>query len=145
MPSRLIGLEIESPFRFVWLKYVTGVDLSVHCAKSLLGRYDTRIGPKAAGDYELDESPAGVIYLCGVAKPYRWSANVHAAWAVDPDAFFSFETNGISGVVEGGRQLVIPRPVPRPALAHGEARAYFTCRNWQFAARYGPELPPATP
>ena len=138
--SRLVDFTISAPFRYVWLKYVAGVDLEVHCARCLLGLYDSRIGPRAAGDFDLNQSDAQTLYLCGVSSPYRWSANVHVAWQVAEGEGFAFEENGISGRVENGRRLVIPRPVPRRALTHGEQRPYFTCRNWQFAVRYGPHL-----
>ncbi len=60
-------LHITAPFRYLWLKSVTGVDLSVHCAKCLLGEYDERISNTITELRDLALAPA----------PYTTSAAFH--------------------------------------------------------------------
>lgn len=40
---RIKNMTVTSTFKYLWLKTVTDVDLSQHCAKCLIGEYDTRI------------------------------------------------------------------------------------------------------
>ena len=38
---RIKNMTVTSTFKYLWLKTVTDVDLSQHCAKCLIGEYDT--------------------------------------------------------------------------------------------------------
>lgn len=82
-------------FRWLWMKYVTGINHARHCTNSLRGRY----GRLLSGHNEalnstptliLDEQPAGTfgyIYICGVSKRgyprTNYTHNLHAV--IKPD------------------------------------------------------------
>ena len=40
---KITNLTINANFRYLWLKTVRDVDLTQHCARSLVGEYDKRI------------------------------------------------------------------------------------------------------
>lgn len=58
-------------YKYLWLKYVTGTNLSVHCARCLLGEYEERIKAYMRSIYNLELRDAPVYYLCGVAYDRR--------------------------------------------------------------------------
>lgn len=133
-PILRVGWVEPGRFSYLWMKYVTGTDLAVHCARSLQGHYDSRFGPElATGDYRLDEMGSRVFYLCGVTSPYVWEENLHVAFEASSDDSFEIDEHGFRGTVGGARRLVIPAPEPRPDLPLGENPEWYTCRNWQFA------------
>ncbi len=130
-------IEISGKFRYLWLKYVTGYNLEVHCARSLKGEYSTQIvrdmGKKS--EILLNEFPAKIVYLCGVAQPYNWSKNFHLALLAD-------EGYGPLPIDELGIKMAVRNAIPLPiettsmrAINHSKIsqKAYATCRNWQFA------------
>ena len=67
---KITNLTINANFRYLWLKTVRDVDLTQHCARSLVGEYDKRISPtkRVICDIDLQDS---VYYLCGVAFPFN--------------------------------------------------------------------------
>jgi len=132
----LHDVEINAPFRYLWLKYVTGVNLGVHCAQCLKGDYSIQISPDTGKRPEilLDEHPSKVVYLCGVSKPYDWSKNFHLAMREVEGESFEVDQLGIRMTVENA----IPLPIEAETMkanAHPKLadKAYSTCRNWQFA------------
>jgi len=131
-----LDLTINANFRYLWLKYVTGYNLNVHCARSLKGEYSKRIGADLVGatSIQLDEFPADILYLCGVTTPYKWENNFHLAMRAEPDKSFEIDEHGIKMTVINA----IPLPIETGSMEHvGHAKlsnkAYSTCRNWQFA------------
>lgn len=134
----MIGLEISKldvngHFRYLWLKRVEGVDLGVHCARCLLGTYSEEVGvdkPHVRG-LELAD---GIWYLCGVTDPYRWRDNFHCAFVIASEGDgFSVSEHGVSLEVRGAVRLPISPASIDPADPHSHVKAYWTCRNWQFA------------
>lgn len=130
------NIEINGAFRYLWLKYVTGHNLNVHCAQSLKGEYSTKINLDLYREKQitLDEFPAKILYLCGVANPYNWSRNFHLAMLHTPGETFDVAENGIIMTVRNA----IPLPIETKSMAaNGHAKLshkrYSTCRNWQFA------------
>ena len=97
-------LHVNAPFRYLWLKYVSGVNLSVHCARCLLGEYDPRISARVKELHEQPLRPSPYYYLCGVSKPYVWSRNFHLA-------FREKEGSLLSGLQSGRHR---PRRPARP-------------------------------
>ena len=127
-----LDMTVSSPFRYLWLKHVTGVSLSKHCASCLKGEYSKDVGPNIPQVSGL-ELPDGVWYLCGVSKPYRWDRNFHLAFHDCPGKIFTFEWNGIAVRIEGAEHLPISEEFIDPSDPNAEKREYRTCRNWQFA------------
>ena len=85
-------------FKYLWLKYVTGFDLSVHCANCLIGNYSKKI-PIKDNTVLLDEFEAKYYYLCGVSIPYKWEDNLHIA--------FRYKEGGCIQYNDGHTRVVI--------------------------------------
>ena len=124
-------LTVKLPYRYLWLKHVTGVDLSQHCARCLCGDYsrEVRRWRHEYRDIFLDDKCIA-HYLCGVLN---YEDNLHCAimrmdgaHAEAHDAKYDIE-------IEGGIIVPItPDSIP-PDIPHAGERAFRTCRNWQFA------------
>ncbi len=126
-------LHITAPFRYLWLKSVTGIDLRVHCAKCLLGQYDERIGNTTVELRDMELAPAPYYYLCGVSMPYRWSNNFHLAFREKPGERLEVNRQGVHIIIDNAEEIRFGwQDVPLDA-PHRHNKAYFTCRNWQFA------------
>lgn len=125
-------LDVNAPFRYLWLKRVTGVDLSVHCARCLLGKYMDNISPHAphTTDIQLDN---GVYYLCGVSLPYVWDKNFHVAFEYSEGEVVQTSYNGISVVIENAKALPISESYIDQTDPNAWRKDYRSCRNWQFA------------
>lgn len=125
-------LDVNAPLRYLWLKRVTGVDLSVHCARCLVGKYMDNISPSAphTTDIALDN---GIYYLCGVSLPYVWAKNFHLAFEYCEGSRIEYESNGISVVVENAAALPISEDYIDQADPNAHRKEFRTCRNWQFA------------
>jgi hypothetical protein len=134
----IVGLTRSARFRFLWLKYVQGVNLNVHCAKCLKGSYSKRIDRtrQYSQMIGLDEDGAKYYYLCGVAEPYIWAKNFHLAFELAPGEMLHYESNGIEIAIIHARQIEIKTLGPE---SHPD-KAFFTCRNWQFANQIAPSF-----
>lgn len=128
-------LKVESPFRYLWLKYITGVNLSVHCAGCFKGVYSQKINPKITSvqNAELNECETNIFYLCGVANPYNWNKNFHLAFKTKEGSMIDYTSNGIHIIIENAEQLPISMDDINTSLKHADQKEYYTCRNWQFA------------
>ena len=125
-------MSVTKPFKYLWLKKVEDIDLSVHCAKCLVGQYINTINTrqKTYADIELQD---GIYYLCGVALPYKWSNNFHLAFKYSKGSQITFDSNGISVVIQDAIQLPIDEKYIDTNDKHAHLKTYRTCRNWQFA------------
>ena len=137
----------DERFRYLWLKYVTGFDLSVHCAKCLTGKYSSRFGggtTRVIGA-RLNEAPARFFYLCGVTeKPYRWKDNLHVAFRYKPGSVIQYDDGRTRIVIDDAERIEI-RELPAYNLEpNGDKAPYHTCRNWRFAYQitHEDEIPP---
>lgn len=134
---RIKNMTVTSTFKYLWLKTVTDVDLSQHCAKCLIGEYDTRINNRIAEAADIPLSNS-VYYLCGVAYPYNWSKNFHLAFRPCEGNVLTYQSNGISITIEDAIELPIdPRFNHHPKMIY---KSYSTCRNWQFANWFNDNL-----
>lgn len=129
---RISALTVTGSFKYLWLKHVTGVDLSKHCARCLRGTYSEDVGPHVAELSDLHLAD-GVWYLCGVSQPYRWSLNFHLAFHDCPGSTVEVCRNGVSIVIEDAEALPISPSNIDPTDPNVDRREFFTCRNWQFA------------
>ena len=134
-------LKWKRPYRYVWLKHVVGIDLSVHCARSLVGRYDGRIDALC-----LDHLPfavandAPVMYLCAVSV---YADNVHIPFRFALGKRLEVEDENCAVRIRNAEYLPLGVPVVASGCdwrqfiiaRHPKARlaSYATCRNWQFA------------
>lgn len=125
----------KEAFRYLWLKYVTGFDLKVHCARCLTGKYSTHFGPdvKRAVGIRLNEAPARYFYLCGVTQPYRWKDNLHVAFRYKEGSVLQYDDGKTGIVIENAERIDIEALPDYSLEPHGAEREYHTCRNWRFA------------
>lgn len=128
----ILEMTVTKPFRYLWLKSVTGVSLSAHCARCLKGTYDERIGPDVI---ELNNITlhGDLYYLCGVSKPYRWENNFHLAFKRKDGATLRYSDNGISVIIENAERIEITADAIDHSLPQAAKKEFCTCRNWQFA------------
>jgi hypothetical protein len=135
---RIIITQGERENRYLWLKYVTGIDLTRHCARALHGRYSRHVQPEHRHmDVALDEFPHAPIlayYLCAVTtNPYRWEDNAHLALQAAPGHSEELHIQGLTVSISGA----LPIPFDDSRIPdddpHAHDRLYRTCRNWQFA------------
>ncbi|MCX4749146.1 hypothetical protein OG455_27175 [Kitasatospora sp. NBC_01287] len=135
MPRITITVVGEQRYHFLWLKYVTGIDLSQHCARSLHGRYSRLVKPDTQhADVHLNEfSRAIAWYLCGVTTPYRWENNPHLALVEAPGHRQQLQVHGLAVELDGVKPIEFDgRHIP-PDDPNAGDRAFNTCRNWWFA------------
>lgn len=129
---KIKSIRVNADFRYLWLKTVRDVDLNQHCAKCLIGQYDSRIGVtvREAHDIELQDQ---VYYLCGVAKPFNWARNFHLAFRPCPGSTVKYQSNGITVEIEDAERLPISQDYLDIHHPKAHLKAYYTCRNYQFA------------
>lgn len=141
MQPTILHIEQNKLFKYLWLKYVTGVNLDVHCARCLEGWYSQKISPSLGSKemLRLDEHEGRYFYLCGVSSPYRWENNFHLAFRYKRGEQLEVNENGISIVIQDAERIPI---VKQEFYVHpkGNLREYNTCRNWQFANMIAGEL-----
>ncbi|MBN8545798.1 MAG: hypothetical protein J0L60_06660 [Ignavibacteria bacterium] len=151
MQPTILELEITGKFRYLWLKYVRGVNLNVHCGRCLTGDYSTIVASDITiyDPFDLNEFPAKYYYLCGVATPPKWSNNFHLAFKYAPGKLLEIERNGVHTTIKDAEEIPIKWISPsgnsdipqwQKNLAKQRGPSYFTCRNWQFACMIAEEF-----
>ncbi|WP_327073267.1 hypothetical protein OG196_14595 [Kitasatospora purpeofusca] len=126
----------DRTYRYLWLKYVTGIDLGRHCAAALHGRYSHHITEHTRHvDIELDEFPHTLAwYLCGVTSdPHRWEDNPHLALEAAPGHTQELQVHDLTVHLDGIRPIPFTDADVPADSPHADDRAYSTCRNWWFA------------
>lgn len=128
-------VNVTGKFKYLWLKYINGIDLTNHCAKCLLGTYSKKISNTTAeaAEITLDESGAIVYYLCGVSMPYNWNKNFHLAFKEKPGSSVKVNYNGIEIELDNAEQILFSMDDINPADPNANKPVFSTCRNWQFA------------
>ncbi len=123
-------LSIKRQYRYVWLKYVKGFDLTNHCAKCLLGTYERRVNKETMEyrDLELPASPW--YYFCTV---YQYKTNIHLAFVEAPGETIRIEDERYTAVIENAQQIHFDDSRIDKSLPGAPLKAFNTCRNWQFA------------
>lgn len=132
----------EQAWKFFWVKYVEGVDLSQHCQNCLLGTTSKKIRTRfIAGateevvrrDIWLNEDSARVLYFCGVSDPYVWERNFHLAVKVVEGAKLRVDEPGVQMSLINAEKLTIDELHLDRAHPMASHRSFSSCRNWQFA------------
>lgn len=137
--------DIRDRYKFLWVKEISDVDLTQHCARSFVGRWRAEMshahdrwrdsGARTPFDYLMTLGRARAYYACGVTDPYVWRKNAHLAFVPDPAAE-EWETHSNQGLTVQVRGLSrvsfsaedVPDTDPRRVR-----KDFYTCRNWQFA------------
>ena len=125
-------LTVSKPFKYLWLKHITGIDLNVHCAKCLKGEYISDVNNKITSLKDLPLQN-GVYYLCGVSLPFVWVNNFHLAFEYSEGDVVRYSNNGIEIIIENAVSLPISEKFIDETNNKAKYKSYNTCRNWQFA------------
>jgi hypothetical protein len=138
-------------FKWLWAKYVNGVNLKYHCTNSLKGNYSKKFSKlnesfSDLGEIIFDEfSDFKAIYICGVSavgypQKTNYPLNLHLVLIPSPGATvnykflnWSFEINNarISEIISEN-ELAQEYKVLEPAFT--------TCRIFRWACSEGLEL-----
>lgn len=130
------NLQITERFRYLWFKYISGVDLNQHCAKTFIGEYSKLINPRTTETSIIFNEFEGfeIFYLCGVHVTFDWNKNFHLAMIAAPGESFEVDELGINMTVTGAKRIPITtdamEKLNHPKIAN---KSFSTCRNWQFA------------
>jgi hypothetical protein len=125
-------------FRYFWMKSVTAFNPSTHCARCLVGDYESKIGAAmhTGIKVDLDYREGTILYLCGVSVPYRWVNNLHLPMRVKAGVEFFADTYlGERIVVQGAELLTFDDRAARE-LHPQRGKEFLTCRNFQFGAHH---------
>lgn len=124
------NLELKEKYRYVWLKYVTGVNLSEHCARSLIGKYDNRVkaGISKYNDLVLQKSP--FYYFCTVNG---YEKNIHIAFKEEQGSVIEIDNQYCRCTILNARRIDINTSYINYSLPQASKKEFYTCRNWQFA------------
>jgi hypothetical protein len=124
--------------KYLWLKTVHGVNLTVHCQASLIGPYQHVHNVARRQELRLPEAPA--YYLCGVTEPYKWALNSHVMMVPDDTGEWLVAETPTMRVAMWG---VRPVPIGEEWLEdlYNGHRDYVTCRNlmgaWRLHKEFG--------
>lgn len=135
MTSVIEEIIVENKWSFIWLMYVSDVDLSQHCKPCLKGYTSRRIGKWTTHEENvpLDEARAEYFYLCGGSYPYKWEDNFHLAWKEKEGESFEYSFNGITIKLKNAERVEFSEEDIDENQIFADKPEYYTCRNWQFA------------
>lgn len=127
-------LSVKWNFKYLWMKYVTWFDLSVHCAKSLIGDYSKKIKNEKIKQSKivLNESEYKYIYICWVSTPYQYSNNFHLVIVYEKKSNLKIDRNWIYLDIENAKEIQIQKKQNYNIHQKWNIKSYNTCRNWQF-------------
>jgi hypothetical protein len=133
----VLEVRVKIPYYRLWLKYVTGFNEKVHCARCLKGPFSkvlpmpTEKTPNTyKGILNEHESEYLYLYLCGVTRKY--SENLHIAFQWKGRSTIEYEDKRARVVITNAEQLHIP-PIHEPLELDDK---FTTCRNFQFGWHY---------
>lgn len=127
-------------WKYFWAKNVKGFNSDLHCARCLVGSYIKPICTRAPVNTEVDlpnHSVGDLIYVCGVAQPYRWANNFHMACRVtgeSGDVAAGPMAGGDTFMVRGATRVEFDASTAERSFA-GRGKDFLTCRNFQFGAQ----------
>jgi hypothetical protein len=132
-------------WKYFWAKNVKGFNPDVHCARCLVGSYIKPISTRAQVNAEIELSGHGVgdlIYVCGVAQPYKWANNFHMACRVTgsmQDVAAGAMAGGDTFMMRGAVRVDFDAETAQRQFA-GRGRDFLTCRNFQFGAQFASQF-----
>lgn len=130
MLVKIKNLTIKSKYHYLWLKYVSGIDLTKHCAKCLLGKYEKRINPNITQYEDVELEPSDYYYLCGV---YTYKTNIHLAFKEKPGNVLIIDNDFYSIEINNAEKILFTKDEIDFNLPNSKDKNYNTCRNWWFA------------
>ncbi len=138
-------LKVTGAYWQLWARTVTGIDLSQHCMKSLLGANAPRLGaglPLNSWQYRTFPAlpaPALAYYVCGVSPKNELARNFHLLLVPDEAGYVERSWSWGEVQVSGARAIDITAAAIDPRHPRADSLKYSTCRNWQAAWMLGRE------
>lgn len=123
-------LIIKSQYKYIWLKYVEGVDLSQHCARCLIGKYEKEILASKLEYDNLHLPNSKYYYLCAV---YKYETNIHLAFIEKQGSKILIDNEYYHIEIENAEQIQIDKSSIDYTLPQSADKNFSTCRNWWFA------------
>lgn len=123
----------ERPYKYLWLRYIQGINLEHHCARSFIGDYDTTFHGFLTSLYNYTLRDSKVYYLCGVANDRIWAHNLHIAFIPAEGESVEIDNEFCRIIIRNARQIRFSAKDIIPNLPQARLKVYSTCRNWQFA------------
>jgi hypothetical protein len=132
-------------FKWLWAKYVIGVNDQKHCTNSLRGRYSRVLSKhntalNSTPTLTMDEQPSGsygFIYICGViSKGYprtNYPHNLHAVIKPDLGSSDELQFEDWRLRVMNGVFQPIPSEHDLPQVYRSLAPEFTTCRIFRWA------------
>lgn len=132
------ALPTFSGFKYFWMKTVRGFNPLVHCARCLLGSYEQSVKVKMAVNQptELTAVDGAVVYLCGVADPFRWERNLHLAAMVKRGSIATVAAYTGDVICLLDCETINFNDEAATRLFPELGKAFLTCRNFQFGAHF---------
>ena len=91
-------IELTRDFKYLWLYYITGINLDYHCQDSFRGKRSQKLNDKTHGFVDehivLDEVDTDYYYLCGGSKSEKWEENFHLAFRKKVGNIIDIEEHG---------------------------------------------------
>lgn len=131
--AKIIGIRLKGVYKIVWMRYVTGVDLSNHCMKSLRGHNDRRFKGYTFLFRDIELEKAKVYYFCAVEENWNWNKNIHIAFRDKVGERIQIRTDLLDCVIEDAELIPISDRYIDWSLPQSKNKLYNTCRNWWFA------------
>ena len=123
-------LEFKNDYHIIWLRYISGVDLTQHCMNGLKGKNDKRVKGHKLSYETMDLPEAKYYYLCGV-KTYNM--NVHIAFRHLEGSKISIDNEFVSCEIDNAELYPINKDAINWKLPQANEELFNTCRNWWFA------------
>lgn len=145
MPISLEHNLDSQKFRWLWMKYVSGVNDAKHCTNCIRGKYGKLLSKHNASLNEsprlvLDEQPADSfarIYICGVIKKgypkSNYAHNLHAVIRPSPGSSDDFAFENWQLRVNNGIFELIPAESDLPLHYQHLPAEFTTCRIFRWA------------
>lgn len=120
-------------YRYLWLKYVHGVNLKEHCIRCLRGPREPQVrnGVARLDNITLHEAPA--YYLCGVEEHFTWAKNLHIAFREKEGSVIDLDNDFVKCRIIDAEEIPISTQYIDWSLPQADDPRFNTCRNWQFA------------
>ena len=130
-------IEVKDNFKYLWLQYITGINLEQHCKKSFRGKTSNYVYNEMNGfvaeNIVLDKKDVEYYYLCGVTTHYVWENNFHLAFKKKEGNIIDIEENCIKVKILNAERIIFSEEDIDKTQPHADEELYNTCRNWQFA------------
>lgn len=123
-------LAVKRKYRYFWLKFVTGIDLNVHCARCLAGSYSKSVNANQQEFAGICLPASPFYYLCGVRN---YVDNIHVAFRESPGSLIQLDDELLTLTIRNAERVMFDDSFIDPNHPKAGIKAYNTCRNWQFA------------